>query len=36
MDILKLKDRDMAAAIYDEEAKLMVRNGISDPKILNR
>ena len=34
MDILKLKDRDMAAAIYDEEAKLMVRNGISDPKIL--
>lgn len=34
MDILKLKDRDMAAAIYDEEAKLMVRNGISDAKIL--
>lgn len=34
MDILKLKDRDMAAAIYDEESKLMVRNGISDAKIL--
>jgi NitT/TauT family transport system substrate-binding protein len=34
MEILKLKDRDMAAAIYDEEAKLMVRNGISDAKIL--
>jgi NitT/TauT family transport system substrate-binding protein len=34
MDILKLKDRDMAAAIYDEEAKLMVRNGISEAKIL--
>lgn len=34
MDILKLKDRDMAAAIYDEEAKLMVRSGISEDKIL--
>ncbi len=34
MDILRIKDRDMAAAIYDEEARLMVRNGISDAKIL--
>ena len=34
MDILKLKDRDMASAIYDEEVRLTVRDGISDAKIL--
>ena len=34
MDILKLKDRDMASAIYEEEVKLTVRDGISDAKIL--
>lgn len=34
MDFLRLKDRDMAAAIYDEEARLMVRDGITDEKIL--
>jgi len=34
MDILKLKDRDMAAAIYDEEVRLTVRDGTSKPKIL--
>jgi ABC-type nitrate/sulfonate/bicarbonate transport system substrate-binding protein len=34
MDILKLKDRDMASAIYDEEIRLMVRDGTSEPKIL--
>ena len=34
MEILKLKDRDMASAIYDEEVRLTVRDGISDAKIL--
>jgi ABC-type nitrate/sulfonate/bicarbonate transport system substrate-binding protein len=34
MDILKLKDRDMAGAIYDAEAKLIVRSGVSEDKIL--
>ena len=34
MDILKLKDRDMASAIYDEEVRLTVRDGINDAKIL--
>ncbi|MGZ9220154.1 MAG: hypothetical protein ACXW5W_24320 [Candidatus Binatia bacterium] len=34
MDILKLKDRDMASAIYDEEVRLSVRDGVSDAKIL--
>jgi ABC-type nitrate/sulfonate/bicarbonate transport system substrate-binding protein len=34
IEILKLKDRDMAAAIYDEEARLSVRDGTSDAKIL--
>jgi hypothetical protein len=34
MEILKLKDRDMASAIYDEEVRLTVRDGVSDAKIL--
>lgn len=34
MEILKIKGREVAAAIYDEEARLLVRNGISDAKIL--
>jgi ABC-type nitrate/sulfonate/bicarbonate transport system substrate-binding protein len=34
MEILKLKDRDMASAIYDEEVRLTVRDGISDAKVL--
>jgi ABC-type nitrate/sulfonate/bicarbonate transport system substrate-binding protein len=34
IDILKIKDREMVASIYDEEAKITVRNGISDDKIL--
>ena len=34
MDILKLKDRDMASAIYDEEARLTVRDGTSEAKVL--
>ena len=34
VDILKIKDREMVASIYDEEARITVRNGISDDKIL--
>ncbi len=34
VDILKIKDRELVASIYDEEAKITVRNGISDDKIL--
>lgn len=34
MEILKLKDRDMASAIYDEEFRLTVRDAVSDAKIL--
>jgi NitT/TauT family transport system substrate-binding protein len=34
VDILKIKDREMVASIYEEEAKITVRNGISDDKIL--
>lgn len=34
MDILRLKDRDMAAAIYDEESRLLVRDGTSDEKLM--
>jgi NitT/TauT family transport system substrate-binding protein len=34
IDILKIKDREMVASIYDEEAKITVRNGISEDKIL--
>lgn len=34
IDILNLKDRETVASIYDTEAKITVRNGISDDKIL--
>jgi NitT/TauT family transport system substrate-binding protein len=34
VDILKIKDRELVASIYDEEAKITVRNGITDDKIL--
>ncbi len=34
VDFLKIKDREMVASIYEEEAKITVRNGISDDKIL--
>ena len=34
MDILRIKDREMAAAIYDEEVRLTVRDGTSEAKIL--
>jgi ABC-type nitrate/sulfonate/bicarbonate transport system substrate-binding protein len=34
VDILKIKDRELVASIYDEEAKITVRTGISDDKIL--
>jgi ABC-type nitrate/sulfonate/bicarbonate transport system substrate-binding protein len=34
VDILKIKDRELVSSIYDEEAKITVRNGISDDKIL--
>lgn len=34
MEFLKMNDREMAAAIYDIEAKLIVRDGASEEKIL--
>jgi ABC-type nitrate/sulfonate/bicarbonate transport system substrate-binding protein len=34
VDILKMKDRELVASVYDEEAKITVRSGISDDKIL--
>ena len=34
MDILGLNDRDMAAAIYDEESRLVVHDGTSDEKLM--
>ena len=34
VDILKMKDRDLVASIYDTEERITVRNGISDDKIL--
>ena len=34
MDILKLKDRELATHIYDIEAKGMLRDGVTDEKVL--
>jgi hypothetical protein len=34
MEFLKMNDREMAAAIYDLEAKLIVRDGASEEKVL--
>jgi len=34
IEILKIKDREMVASIYDEEAKITVRTAISDDKTL--
>ncbi|MSP40427.1 MAG: ABC transporter substrate-binding protein [Deltaproteobacteria bacterium] len=34
IDILKIKDRDMVASIYEEEAKITVRSAISEDKII--
>ena len=34
VDILNIKDRELVASIYDTEARITVRNGISDDKIL--
>ena len=34
VDILKIKDRELVGSIYDTEARITVRNGISDDKIL--
>ena len=33
-DILKIKDRELVASVYDEEARITVRTGISEDKIL--
>ena len=34
MDILRLKDRELATRIYDIEAKGMLRDGVTDEKVL--
>ena len=34
MEILRLKDRELAAAIYDAESKLILREGVTDDKVL--
>lgn len=34
MDALRLKDRELAAAIYDAESKLILRDGLTDDKVL--
>ena len=34
MDALKMRDRDLANQIYDIEAKLLLRDGYSDDKVL--
>jgi hypothetical protein len=34
MEFLKTNDHEMAAAIYDIEAKLIVRDGASEDKVL--
>lgn len=34
MEFLKMNDHEMAAAIYDIEAKLIVRDGVSEEKVL--
>jgi ABC-type nitrate/sulfonate/bicarbonate transport system substrate-binding protein len=34
MDILKLKDRHLASAIYDYDSKIMLRDGVTEEKLL--
>ena len=34
MDALRMKDRELAASIYDIQTKLVLREGFSDDKVL--